>query len=78
MATAKLVVCSCCGSKEAHIADTVARLKAEYGDRLEIAEVECLDVCKEFGAVQVGTDAMMVRPEDVPALEAKVRKALEA
>jgi hypothetical protein len=76
MATAKLLVCSCCGSKEAHIADTVARLKAEYGDRLEVAEVKCLDVCKEFGAVQVGDEAMMVRPEDVAGLEEKVRKAM--
>lgn len=75
MAKLTLEVCSCCGIKEAYIAEAMERIKAEHGENIEIIPRKCLDVCAEFGAVKFAGEVMAVRPEDLPGLEAKIRAA---
>lgn len=73
-----LEVCSCCGITEQHLADAVARLKSEFGDRLEVVPRKCLDVCAEYAAVRIAGEIMVVAPADVQTFEEKVRSAVEA
>ncbi|HWI53935.1 MAG TPA: hypothetical protein VNT01_17485 [Symbiobacteriaceae bacterium] len=75
MANVKVEVCSCCALNQPFIADAVARLQAEYGDRLEVTPRKCLDICKD-GAVKIGAEIMAVTEAELPTFEAKVRKAL--
>ncbi|MFZ5815767.1 MAG: hypothetical protein ACOY93_10760 [Bacillota bacterium] len=77
MARLTLEVCKCCALKEKHVADAVDRIRSEHGADVEILPRNCLDVCLESAAVKVGTEVMLVRPEDVPAFESKVRAALQ-
>lgn len=76
MKTVRVEVCSCCASKERHVADAVTRIRAEHGDQVEIIERKCLDVCLESAAVKVAGEIMLVKESDVPAFEGKVRSAM--
>lgn len=76
MARMTLEVCKCCAMSEKHVADAVDRIRAEHGDTVEIISRDCLDVCLESAAVKVAGEVMVVRPDDVPTLESKVREAL--
>lgn len=71
-----LEVCKCCALNEQHIAGAIDRIRAEHGEAVEIIPRKCLDICKDSGAVKVGSEVMLVRPADVPDLESKVRTAL--
>lgn len=71
----KVEVCSCCAMSEAHVAEAVARIRAEHGDRVEIIERKCLDVCKESAAVKVAEEIMLLPPEAVAEFEQRVRAA---
>lgn len=44
---------------------------------MEIVPRQCLDVCLESAAVKLGGEVILVRPEDVRTLEAKVRQAVQ-
>lgn len=70
-------VCSCCAMSEQHVQDAVARIRSEHGDRVEIIERKCLDVCKEFAAVKVGEEILLVPEDAVPEMEEKVRAAVK-
>lgn len=75
MSSLTVQVCSCCALTQGFIADAIARLKAEFGDRLEIAPKQCLDICQD-GAVKIGEEIMVVTVEKVAEFEAKVRTAM--
>jgi RNase P/RNase MRP subunit p29 len=75
MSRVTLEVCTCCALSEQHVADAIDRIRAEHGEQVEIVPRKCLDVCLESAAVKLDGEVLLVRPEDVPALEAKVRQA---
>ncbi len=75
MSKVTLEVCKCCAMSESYIADSVARLRERYGERLEVVERRCLDVCKEHGAVKVEGEIMVLKPTDIPTFEEKVHQA---
>lgn len=75
MSTLTVQVCSCCALTQGFIADAIARLRADFGDRLEIAPKKCLDICQD-GAVKIGEEIMVVTEAKVGEFEAKVRAAL--
>lgn len=69
----RLEVCICCALKEQHIAGAVARIRSQHGERVEIVERKCLDVCKEYGAVKLGEEVMLIKPGDEVELEERVK-----
>ncbi len=75
MSAVRVEVCSCCAIKEKHVADAVARIRAEHGENVEIIERKCLDVCLEAAAVKVEQEVLLVRESDVETFEDKVRAA---
>jgi hypothetical protein len=71
-----LKVCKTCALPEPYLRASLERLKAAHGDSLKLIERKCLDVCREWAAVQLGREVIVVAESEVGGFEAKISAAV--